>query len=119
MLLIDDNLLFLLALESILVSGGNGWQAVKARNGLDALAKLDRQSYDLVVTDDRMPGMDSLELLEAVRHNVPEVPVIVMTGHDSRELRERAEDLGAFCVLEKPVPGPVFLRAVREGLGEG
>ena len=37
-----------------------------------------------------------------------------MTGHNSDGLREQAHDLDVFCVLEKPVPGHIFLRAVRE-----
>ena len=119
MLLIDDNLLFLVALEGILIASGNDWRTVKAMNGREALVELEGQTFDLIVTDYQMPGMNGLELLAAVRQKLPETPVIMITGDDSNELREQAQHLGVFCVLEKPVPSQVFLRAVREASGHG
>jgi CheY-like chemotaxis protein len=119
MLLIDDNLLFLVALEGILIASGNDWRTVKAMNGREALVELEGQTFDLIVTDYEMPGMNGLELLAAVRQKLPETPVIMLTGDDSNELREKAHHLGVFCVLEKPVPGRLFLKTVREATGHG
>ena len=117
LLLVDDNRLTLLSLEAILKVGGNGWRVVAARDGHTALDEIERQHFDLVVTDYQMPGMNGLELVEAVRGKLPDVPAILMTDHDSRELREDALRLGVSRVLDKPVPGPVFLRAIEEASG--
>jgi CheY-like chemotaxis protein len=114
MLLVDDNWLVLISLEGILVAGGNGWKTVRATDGLAALAELDRQSFDLIVTDYQMPGMNGLKLVQAVQQKRPGTPVIMLTGYDSRELREQARDLDVFRTLEKPVPGHLFLKAVSE-----
>jgi DNA-binding NtrC family response regulator len=63
--------------------------------------------------------MNGLELVAAVRQMLPEIPVIMITGSDSHEWQEGAERLGIFRALEKPVPGHLFLKAVREASGEG
>jgi CheY-like chemotaxis protein len=119
MLLVDDNLLFLISLEGILIAGGNGWRTVKAMDGPAALAELEDQTFDLIVTDYQMPGMNGLELVEAMRQKLPETPVIMITGHGCRDLRQDALRLGVFCILDKPVPPPLFLRRVREASGNG
>jgi CheY-like chemotaxis protein len=116
MLLVDNNFLILVSLEGILIASGSGWQAVTAMDGLQALVELEVQTFDLIVTDCQMPDMDGLEFLEAVRHRLPDIPVILLIGHDRCELQEEALQLGVVCVLKKPVPGPVFLKAVREVL---
>jgi CheY-like chemotaxis protein len=113
-LLVDDNLLFLVSLEGILVAGGNGWQTARAVNGYEALARLERQRFDLIVIDYQMPGLNGLELLEIMRQKQLETPAIIITGEASPELREQARSLGVFCVLEKPVPDNYFLETVRE-----
>lgn len=116
-LLVDDNLLFLVSLEGILIAGGNGWRTVKAMDGREALAALEGQTFDLIVTDYQMPGMSGLELVAAVRQKLLETPVIMITGYNGRELQEQAHHLGVFCVLDKPVPPNLFLRSVREASG--
>ena len=116
LLLADDNRLILLSLETILKAGGNGWRVVTAVDGLIALDEFERQHFDLVVTDYQMPNMNGLELLEAIRQRQPETPVIMVTGCNSDDLRERARQSGVFRVLDKPVPGHLFLRAVEEAL---
>jgi CheY-like chemotaxis protein len=114
MLLVDDSLLIRLSLESIIIAGGNGWQTVTAADGLEALAELENQSFDLIVTDYQMPNMDGLEFVAAVRQKLPEIPVVLVTGSSSDELQTQAQNLGVFCVLDKPVPAHLFLRAVNE-----
>jgi DNA-binding NtrC family response regulator len=82
-------------------------------DGREALVELESQSFDLVVTDYQMLGMNGLELAEILGRRRPGMPVILMTGHSTRELQKQARGLGVFCVLEKPVPVHLFLRAVR------
>ncbi len=72
-----------------------------AANGLEALSYLDRSLPDLIVTDLRMPNMDGLELVRAVRARYPAVPVILMTGHGSETLAVEALKQGAAGYVPK------------------
>jgi DNA-binding NtrC family response regulator len=58
-----------------------GYKAVSAYNAADALSKFDHESFDLLVTDFRMEGMNGLELAKRVHQKNPEVPVIIVTGY--------------------------------------
>jgi DNA-binding NtrC family response regulator len=58
-----------------------GYKAVSAYNAEDALNKFDNESFDLLVTDFRMEGMNGLELAKKVHQKNPEVPVIIVTGY--------------------------------------
>ena len=116
LLLVDDNSLTLLSLHAMLKVGGNGWRVVAVPDGHTALDEIERQHFDLVVTDYQMPDMNGLELLAAVRQRQPETPVIMLTGNGCDDLGERAQQWGVFRVLDKPVPGHLLLRAVEEAL---
>jgi len=59
----------------------DGYRAIPASNALEALAALEREEFDLVVTDFRMPGMNGLELARAIHDRNPQLPVIVMTAY--------------------------------------
>src|SRR5690606_17873188 len=59
----------------------SGVSVVTAQGGAEALAWLDRQSFEAVVSDMRMPGLDGLGLLEAARLKRPLLPIILLTGH--------------------------------------
>lgn len=74
-------------------------------NGSDALQAMGRQAYDLVLLDLRMPGMDGLSVLQAIKQNWPESEVIVITGYPEIESAKQAARLGAYDYLAKPV-GP-------------
>ncbi len=79
--------------------------AIKTRSFSSAnelLVALKDKLPDALITDIRMPGMDGLELLERVRHNYPELPVIVMTAHSDLESAVSAFHGGAFEYLPKP-----------------
>lgn len=58
-----------------------GYRAVSAYSAQDALNKFDNESFDLLVTDFRMEGMNGLELAKRVHQKSPEVPVIIVTGY--------------------------------------
>src|SRR5436309_8924388 len=77
-----------------------GYEVEGARNGADGLALLARQSFDLVMTDLRMPVLDGWGVVEGVRRIAPGVPVIMLSG--SNEGEERAGACGVSLVL-KPV----------------
>jgi CheY-like chemotaxis protein/anti-sigma regulatory factor (Ser/Thr protein kinase) len=78
-----------------------GWQATFAGNGAEALASLERQPADIVLTDMLMPQMDGLQLVQAIRSRFPLVPVILMTAHGSEDVAIRALQAGAASYVPK------------------
>ncbi len=80
-----------------------GYRAAAAADGRQALAALGEEPCDLVLTDLRMPEMDGMELLAAIKRRYPEVEVIVVTGHAAVDSAVAAMRLGAFTYVAKPV----------------
>jgi DNA-binding NtrC family response regulator len=89
-----------------------GHEVAEVADGKAALAMLEHRSFDIVLTDLRMPGMDGMELLVHLRHNHPDVEVIVLTAHGSVQSAADALKEGAFDYLSKPVESPAALRLV-------
>jgi two-component system response regulator AtoC len=89
---------------------GDGHAVDSRADGQEALDALARQSYDLLVTDLRMPNVDGLELLRRVRAELPEMEVLVLTAYGSVDTAVEAMKLGAFDYLQKPLSGPAELR---------
>lgn len=87
---------------------------VTAANGLEASQLLSHRSFDLVITDERMPGMSGIELIRWMREKSPETPVIVLTAYGSVETAVEAIKLGAEEYLTKPLKSPEELRIVVE-----
>lgn len=74
-----------------------------ATDGGSAIAKLTATSYDVIISDIAMPGMDGIELLGAVRTHDLDVPIVLVTGQPSLETAIQALEFGAFRYLTKPV----------------
>ena len=81
-------------------------------DGDEAAALLDRQAFDVVVTDLKMPGRDGLALLAKIRAEQPETQVILLTAHGTVETAVQAMKAGAFDYLQKPIGSPDELRLV-------
>ena len=78
----------------------------------DRLAKLEAESFDLVILDIRMPGMSGLEALDRVKATHPKLPVIVITGQGTVETAIEATKRGAFDYHLKPFEPSEMLRTV-------
>lgn len=85
-------------------------------NGIEALIALENQSYDLVISDIRMPQMDGLELLGHLKERWPEIPAIMVTANDAVDDVVGAIQLGAINYLVKPASPPVLSAAVDKAL---
>jgi len=79
-----------------------GHEVLQAGEGTEALALLEREACDLVLTDLRMPRMDGIELLKTLRARGDEVPVIVLTAYGTIETAVRAMKLGAADYIIRP-----------------
>jgi len=73
-----------------------------ASDGDEALDKLNKNKYDLVFTDLRMPKMDGMDLLKAIKSEHPDIPVVVVTGYSVAETRDEALSEKADGFLNKP-----------------
>ncbi|HYB72918.1 MAG TPA: sigma-54 dependent transcriptional regulator [Candidatus Sulfotelmatobacter sp.] len=113
-LLVDDDTTVLEALAAILRDAG--YQVGTARSAEEGLRRVQRAVPDLAMVDIWLPGMDGLQLLETLRRTVPQLPVIVISGHGTIETAVRATKLGAYDFLEKPPDMERTLLAVRHAL---
>ncbi|MBN1831558.1 MAG: response regulator [Deltaproteobacteria bacterium] len=73
------------------------------RGGEEALQTLDQSPIDVVILDVRMPGMDGIETLRALKKRHPLIEVIMLTGHASVEVAVQGMEFGAFDYLMKPM----------------
>ncbi|MCP4402737.1 MAG: sigma-54-dependent Fis family transcriptional regulator, partial [bacterium] len=100
-LIVDDEKRICSSLTGIFEDEGYKVRAVQ--DGQTALEEIERQLPDLMLLDLWMPGMDGLQVLEAVKKIYPDMPVIVISGHGNIESAVKAAKLGAYDFLEKPL----------------
>jgi two-component system nitrogen regulation response regulator NtrX len=113
-LIVDDERNILLTLSQALQLEGYRTQlAASAQLGLDVLAA---KPVDVVLMDVKMPDLDGVAALEKMRALVPELPIIMMSGHGTIDTAVKATQLGARDFLEKPISRDRLLLALRNAL---
>ena len=75
------------------------------RNGTDALQMMGQHPFDVVLLDQRMPGIDGMSVLKTIKEKWPDSEVIMITGYPAVESAKEAVTLGAYDYLAKPI-GP-------------
>jgi DNA-binding NtrC family response regulator len=90
-----------------------------AEDGTEALEKLRSDPYDLVLLDVKMPDVDGMEVLETMAEEMPELPVVMISGHGTIETAVEATKLGAYDFIEKPPDLNRLLLTVRNALDHG
>ena len=80
-----------------------GFSVEVAQNGLEAIEKIEKEIFDLVLSDLKMPEMDGMELLKMIKGTRPEMPVIMMTAYGSIDTAVEAMKIGANDYITKPV----------------
>lgn len=100
-LVVDDDPVVGRSFERVL--SGKGYAVITARDGEEALRKLNAEAYDVVFTDIKMPGMSGLEVAERVKASQPWLPVVIVTGYGTEENEARAEAAGVAEFLRKPL----------------
>jgi DNA-binding response OmpR family regulator len=93
-----------------------GYKVTLAKDGFDALEKMDAENFELFLVDMIMPGMDGLELLQRIRKRQPLAVVIITTGFSSIEGAVKAVHAGAFQYLSKPLHADELIETVRKGV---
>jgi DNA-binding NtrC family response regulator len=114
-LLVDDELEILKSLGEILTRFG--YQVIAKQAAQEALASVkDGANIDLVITDYRMPDMDGLEFLHALRQMDSSVPVIMLTAYGAVESYLKSLSLGVFEYVNKPIKAKELGRIVQAAI---
>lgn len=78
-------------------------EIVSASNGEEALALFKESKFDLIITDMFMPIMSGIELSTEIRKISEKLPIILLSGHVDRQLKEQAEECGIKHIVSKPI----------------
>ena len=111
-LIVDDEARILLLLQSLLKA--NGYETVTAKDGLEALEQIKKNTFDLIITDLRMSPMDGMSLFREVKTLFSAMPVILLTAYASVETAIEAMKLGAYDYLLKPFKPVQLLAKIQE-----
>lgn len=115
--LIEDDASARSALERVLT--GEGHEVVSYPDGTRGLAAALQEDFDCVLTDLRMPGVSGLELVDTLRDELPNLPVVLMTAHGTTETAIEATRRGAFDYILKPFEMEELLPVVARAVGAG
>ncbi len=110
-LIVDDEAILRESLRDYL---RDTYQVVTARTGEEALELIEKQDFDILVIDMRLPGKTGLQVLREVKESKPYVKSIVITAYPSAESAVEAMKLGATDYLIKPVAPDNLERLIRE-----
>ena len=96
-----------------------GYVCQEVEDGAEALKVIQDTQFDLIITDNQMPVMTGLELLQALTKKPKKLrpPIILLTGHLTEPLEQAAKLAGASAVLTKPVKDQIILSAITRILG--
>jgi EAL domain-containing protein (putative c-di-GMP-specific phosphodiesterase class I) len=93
-----------------------GYQVEAARDGSDAVRALESASFDVILSDIDMPGLNGIQFLERVRARDLDVPVVLITGNPRVDTAIRAMELGALRYLVKPVELQALVKVAADGI---
>ncbi|WP_339888146.1 sigma-54 dependent transcriptional regulator [uncultured Flavobacterium sp.] len=115
-LIIEDEATIRRVLIKILSEENDSYVVEEAEDGLQGIEKIKNEDYDLVLCDIKMPRMDGVEVLEAVKKIKPEIPMVMISGHGDLETAVNTMRLGAFDYISKPPDLNRLLNTVRNAL---
>jgi len=115
-LVIEDEAAIRRVLVKILSEESDKYEVEEAEDGLVGIEKIKKEDYDLVLCDIKMPKMDGVEVLEAVRKIKPETPMVMISGHGDLDTAVNTMRLGAFDYISKPPDLNRLLNTVRIAL---
>ena len=102
-LIVDDSkAMRMIVRRSLTQAGFTNVQAIEANNGIEALAVIEKESPDLVLSDWNMPEMKGIDLLKTLRAAGRNIKLGFITSESSAEIRQQAVDSGAAFVIVKP-----------------
>ena len=115
-LIIEDEAAIRRVLVKILSEESDTYQVEEASDGLEGIEKIKKDDFDLVLCDIKMPKMDGVEVLEAVKKIKPEIPIVMISGHGDLDTAVNTMRMGAFDYISKPPDLNRLLNTVRNAL---
>jgi two-component system nitrogen regulation response regulator NtrX len=116
-LIIDDEPAIRKALKEILEY--ESFEVSDAEDGATALKMVEKETFDLIFCDIKMPRMDGIEVLTKMKEKGIETPIVIMTGHGTVETAVEALKKGAYDFIQKPLDLNRILVTVRNGTNQG
>lgn len=111
-LVIDDESIIRISCTKTLPA--DTYEVKSASSGSEGLALLDKESFDLVLLDIKMPEMDGIEVLKKIKETWQETKVIMITGYSTVGTAVKTLKLGAFNYIEKPFTPDTLLKSLKE-----
>ncbi len=102
LLIVDDEETIRFSLSQAFITAQQDYEVVLASSAIEALNKIDSNKFDLVITDIMMPGMDGFDLIQKLKDNDVDTPVIVITAYGDEEKEQKSRALGVIQYIEKP-----------------
>jgi len=117
-LIVDDDVDICFAMSAVLI--GKGYDVVVCHDGHDAMAHLEKDTFDLILLDIFMPEKDGLETIGEIRRLNTDIKIIAMTGYDKSRFNplEYARSLGANEALAKPFSADELQVCIKHLLGK-
>ena len=115
-LIIEDEAAIRRVLVKILSEESNTYEVIEAEDGLVGTELIKNEDFDLVLCDIKMPKMDGVEVLEAIKKIKPEIPIVMISGHGDLDTAVNTMRLGAFDYISKPPDLNRLLNTVRIAL---
>ncbi|MCD4743486.1 MAG: response regulator [Desulfobacteraceae bacterium] len=115
-LLVDDEKEFLEIMSERMEA--RGMQVTTATTASQALSIIEEKSFDAIVMDFQMPGMDGMEALKTIKSKKPELQIILLTGYATVEKTVEAMKVGATDFLEKPADIEALSEKIKKAKAE-
>ena len=115
-LVVDDHEVVRKGLMKVLAETLQPVKVDEAKTGQDALGKVLKSEYDLVLLDIKMPGKSGLDVLKEIKQHRPKLPVMILSMHPEEQFAIRAIRAGASGYLTKESAGDELVLAIRKAL---
>ncbi len=115
-LVVDDHEVVRKGLMKVLAETLQPIKVDEAKNGQDALGKVLKSEYDLVLLDIKMPGKSGLDVLKEIKQHRPKLPVMILSMHPEEHFAIRTMRAGASGYLTKECAGDELVLAIRKAL---
>ena len=101
LLVVDDDR----AIRTLISRIASTWEyeVEESPSAEDALARLDKKKYNIILSDIRMGGMDGIKFAEQVRERLPSIAVVIMTGNPTPKTAKQSQEMGAIYYMQKPI----------------
>lgn len=119
-LIIDDEKLITTTLKRLLQQ--SGYEPVTVNTGPEAIERVEKESFDLIISDIRMPGLDGIQTLKEIKEELKRrnrtSPVVFITGYADQGLEQQAKSVGFDDYIYKPFDLKAFLQRIQKVLDQ-